>query len=126
MLSYDDYNAPATHTHGVELKKPIRDQDGKFVKGHKPLVRPKYELLKKYPKLICDTCYLGMFCSDYLSGYVCTQKRELKRFIKNREIDAVLNELYLTTDWDNLKIQWLRTQEIIGGGASTGTIKTYD
>ena len=70
-----------------ERDRPMRDSGGRFVKGHKPIRRPKYELMQKNPRLLCMTCYRRGTCPDYHKRYVCAHRREFRRFLFNRDIE---------------------------------------
>jgi len=95
-------------------KRPMRNYQGRFVKGHKPLIRPKYELMQKHPKLLCATCYLGCTCPEYQKGCVCTHKREFSKFITRDANDVVLM-LQSTTESSLAEMQFAMVQETISG-----------
>ena len=98
----------------TEMDNLIRNNRGQFIGGHKPLIRPKYELMKKYPKLICDTCYMRIDCPDYQDGSVCANKREFKKYI-NRDLNYVIEELCATTNISYVTMQYYFIKEIISG-----------
>jgi hypothetical protein len=80
-------------TYQDQDKRPIRDNRGRFVYGHKPLRRPKYDLMQTNPRILCDTCYktvIGEVCPEYSPNCVCACKRELQRFRDYRNADDVM------------------------------------
>ena len=95
-------------------KRPLRDNRGRFVKGHEPLVRPKYELMREYPALICDTCYKKDVCAEYKADSVCTYKREFKRYM-TRNLNDVIEELRATTEASYAEMTFYIIQENITG-----------
>ena len=98
----------------AENTPSMRDNRGRFNKGHEPLIRPKYELMKKYPKILCDNCYMKTDCLDYKNGSVCANKREFKKFI-NRNINDVIDALCLITDKSIAEMKFYMVQEVING-----------
>lgn len=97
-----------------EYKKPVRDNTGKFVKGHEPLTRPKYDLMRKYPKLLCDTCCIRSTCPDFQEECVCSHKRELKRF-KTRDTIKVVSMLRSVTESSLTEMSFYIVQETMSG-----------
>ena len=97
-----------------ENTPPMRDNRGRFVKGHRPLVRPKYDLMKKPPKILCDTCYKKTDCAEYHCGYVCAHKRELKKYT-NRDLNYVIEEIRATININYANMQFYFIKEIISG-----------
>lgn len=106
----------------TENAPSMRDNRGRFKKGHKPLIRPKYNLMKKYPKIICDKCYLGKNCPDYHQGCVCAHKREFKRYT-NRNLNYVIEELRATIKIYSTNMQFYFIKEIISGEYSPQATK---
>ena len=91
-----------------------RDKRGRFVKGHNPLSRPKYDHMKKYPPILCATCYRGTSCPEYRSESVCAKKREFKKFT-TRNVNDVINELRVTTETSYIEMQFNMIKEIYSG-----------
>ena len=94
--------------------RPMRDSNGRFVKGHKPLIRPKYLCAKYYPKLYCNTCYMGSICPEYHAGYVCAHIKKLKKF-KTRNADEVFEALADLTDYSIFRVQQMAVSENLSG-----------
>ena len=92
----------------------MRNNKGQFVKGHEPLARPKYELMKKYPKILCASCYMNSDCPDYQNGSVCANKREFKKFV-NRNLNEVIDTLRTLTEKSYKDMQFFFVKEIISG-----------
>ena len=93
----------------------MRDKAGRFVKGHRPLIRPKYVYSQNYPKLFCNTCYAGKSCPEYQEGLVCAYKKALKKY-KTRNIDDVMDKMTSTADFSFAYMQWEMIQEALLGG----------
>ena len=95
-------------------QRPMRDSKGRFVKGHKPLVRPKYKRMKENPKLICKTCYKKNVCPEYHPDFVCLYKREFKKY-KTRKIDEVMEKLGAESNETHADLQFAHIQEMVSG-----------
>lgn len=69
--------------------RPVRDERGRFVKGHRPLARRTYLGLSKYPKLLCSTCIKGMACLEYKYDCVCAHKKFFQKFNTRNATDII-------------------------------------
>lgn len=113
---FNDYVLSSNTQNGrvEESTSPVRDNKGRFVKGHTPFIRPKYALLKKYPKLLCDTCCKRDTCPEYHNNYVCAYKREFKKF-PTRNLNHVMDALSSITNDSLREMQFAMVQETLSG-----------
>jgi hypothetical protein len=96
----------------TDNKKTMRDKKGRFVKGHKPLVRPKYDLMRKFPMLYCNTCHKGMTCPEYQEGFVCAHKKGLRRY-KTRDIHKLIDFMACDLDYKMGETQYKMIVEVL-------------
>jgi len=96
-------------------ERPTRDNQGRFVKGHKPIRRPKYDLIRAHPRLICATCYKGKTCPEYHVRCVCAYKREFDKFF-TRDLDSVIDQFCSITNTSMAELQVAMIREVLDGG----------
>ena len=97
-----------------KAKQPMRDYRGRFIKGHAPLTRPTYDLMKKYPKLLCATCYARHKCIQYQNESVCAYKREFKKYY-TRDVNDVVSILRSNVEVSLSEMQFAMIQETVSG-----------
>ncbi len=94
---------------------PVRDEQGRFIKGQRKVRKPKNIYSELYPKLACDTCYKSGECPEYAPGYVCKFHKLFKRF-DTRNIHDVLDAMRSMTNMNLERMQRLAIFEVMDGG----------
>ena len=99
----------------LKLQNCERDAKGRFVRGHRPLTRPKYIYAKYYPKLLCNTCWAGRECAEYQKNCVCVHKKPYNQY-ESRDVDYVLEAMTDKANYLSALLQFERIREITDGG----------
>ena len=97
---------------GIE---PIRDANGKFLKGQKQVLKPKKMYSEKYPKTSCDSCMMAQKCPEYKAGYVCAYNKMFSRF-DTRDMGDVIQAMQGITDFSLMRLQRGMMFEMMEGG----------
>lgn len=97
---------------GIE---PIRDANGKFLKGQKQVLKPKKLYSEKYPKTSCDSCMMAQKCPEYKAGYVCAYNKMFSRF-DTRDMGDVIQAMQGITDFSLMRLQRGMMFEMMEGG----------
>lgn len=94
---------------------PVRDAEGKFLKGQKAVARPKKLYSKKYPKLACDTCFNAQKCPEYKAGYACAYNKMFDRF-DTRDMGDIIQAMQGIVDYSLTRLQRGMLTETLEGG----------
>ena len=120
-MSESNFDKYAREIHKPENRSSIlakkskgRGRNGQFLRGHEPIIRPKYVYSQYYPKLYCNTCWTGRICPEYKKGCICAYKKGLKSF-KTRKIDDAIDGLSTKVDKNLSRLQYLAVSETMSG-----------
>lgn len=94
---------------------PVRDADGKFLKGQRKVLKPKKMFSKKFPKLACDTCYAAQKCPEYKAGYACAYNKIFDKF-ETRNMEDIIQAMQGIADFSLSRLQKVMMFEILDGG----------
>lgn len=94
---------------------PVRDANGRFLKGQQAVLKPKNLYSSKYPKLACDTCFNAQRCPQYKAGYVCAYNKMFKRFDTRNQGDVV-RAMQSIVDFSLSRLQLGMLTETLNGG----------
>lgn len=94
---------------------PIRDEQGRFLKGQKQVARPKKLYSNKYPKLACDMCVNAQKCPEYKAGYVCAYNKMFQRY-DTRNMADVIQAMQGIVDLSMQRLQRTMLTEVMNGG----------
>lgn len=94
---------------------PVRDANGRFLKGQKKVLKPKKLYSAKYPKMACDTCYGAQKCPEYKAGYVCAYNKMFNRF-DTRDMTDVIQGMQGIVDFSMQRLQRGMMFEMMDGG----------
>ena len=94
---------------------PVRDENGRFLKGQKQVARPKQLNSKKFPKLACDTCFNAQKCPQYKAGYVCAYSKMFQRY-DTRDMGDVIQAMQGIASYSMERLQRAMMTEILEGG----------
>ena len=94
---------------------PVRDDQGRFVKGQKAVARPKKLYSKKFPKLACDTCFNAQKCPQYKAGYACAYNKMFDRF-DTRDMGDIIQAMQGIVDFSLGRLQRGMLTEMLEGG----------
>lgn len=97
---------------GIE---PVRDENGRFLKGQRKVLKPKKLYSKKYPKLACDMCANAQVCPQYKAGYVCAFNKMFDRY-NTRDMGDVIQAMQGITDLSMQRLQRAMIGETMNGG----------
>lgn len=100
---------------------PVRDENGKFLKGQTRVRKPKNLYSDKFPKLACDTCYAGGTCTEYEAGMVCAFNKMFKRFDSRNMVD-VIESMQGMVNLNLERMQRLMVFEVLDGGMIDGNL----
>lgn len=103
---------------GIE---PIRDAQGKFLKGQKKVARPKKLYSEKYPKMACDRCMNAQTCPEYRAGYVCAYNKMFQRY-DTRDMGDVIQAMQGIVDYSMQRLQRGIMSEMLNGGVPDGNV----
>ena len=94
---------------------PVRDAQGKFLKGQRAVAKPKKLYSKKYPKLACDTCFNAQKCPQYKAGYACAYNKMFERF-NTRDMGDIIQAMQGIVDFSLVRLQRGMMTETLEGG----------
>lgn len=94
---------------------PVRDEEGKFIKGQKKVLKPKKMFSKKFPKLACDTCYAAQKCPEYKAGYACAYNKIFDKF-ETRDMADIIQAMQGIADYSLSRLQKVMMFEVLDGG----------
>ena len=94
---------------------PVRDEQGRFLKGQKQVSRPKKLYSNKYPKLACDMCINAQRCPEYKAGYVCAYNKMFQRY-DTRNMADVIQGMQGIVDLSMQRLQRAMLTEVMNGG----------
>ncbi len=97
---------------GIE---PVRDSQGRFVKGQKQVLKPKKMYSNKYPKMACDSCINAQKCPEYKSGYACAYNKMFERF-NTRDMGDIIQAMQGIVDFSLVRLQRGMMTETMNGG----------
>lgn len=98
--------------HGIV---PVRDENGRFLKGQKSVKKPKKLYSQKYPKMACDQCFNAQRCPEYKAGYVCAYNKMFERF-DTRDMGDVIQAMQGIVDYSLGRLQRGMINEMMNGG----------
>ena len=94
---------------------PVRDENGRFLKGQRQVMKPKKLYSAKYPKLACDTCYNAQKCPEYKAGYACAYHKMFERF-DTRDMGDIIQAMQGIVDFNMGRLQRAMLSEMLNGG----------
>lgn len=94
---------------------PVRDEQGRFLKGQKQVARPKKLYSNRYPKLACDMCVNAQKCPEYRAGYVCAYNKMFNRY-NTRDVADVIQGMQGIVDLSMQRLQRAMLTEVLNGG----------
>lgn len=97
---------------GIE---PVRDAQGRFIKGQKQVLKPKKMYSNKYPKMACDSCINAQKCPEYKAGYACAYNKMFERF-NTRDMSDIIQAMQGIADFSMQRLQRGMITEIMEGG----------
>ena len=97
---------------GIE---PVRDSNGKFVKGQRQVLKPKKLYSEKYPKMACDVCINAQKCPEYKAGFVCAYNKMFQRY-NTRDMGDIIQAMQGIVDLSMQRLQRSMMTEILQGG----------
>lgn len=103
---------------GIE---PVRDSQGRFLKGQKQVLKPKKMYSAKYPKMACDTCHVAQKCPEYKAGYVCAYSKMFERF-NTRDMGDIIQAMQGIVDFSLGRLQRGMMFEMMEGGLPDGNV----
>lgn len=103
---------------GIE---PVRDANGRFIKGQRQVLRPKKLYSNKYPKMACDTCINAQSCPEYKAGYVCAFNKMFERY-STRDIGDIVQAMQGIADYSLVRLQRAMLTETMNGGIPDPTV----
>ena len=97
---------------GIE---PVRDAQGRFIKGQKQVLKPKKLYSNKYPKMACDSCINAQKCPEYKAGYACAYNKMFERF-NTRDMGDIIQAMQGITEFSLVRLQRGMMTETMNGG----------
>lgn len=97
---------------GIE---PVRDAQGRFIKGQKQVLKPKKLYSNKYPKMACDSCINAQKCPEYKAGYACAYNKMFERF-NTRDMGDIIQAMQGIVDFSMMRLQRGMVTEVMSGG----------
>lgn len=94
---------------------PVRDSNGKFLKGQRQVLKPKKLYSNKYPKMACDMCVNAQRCPEYKAGYVCAYNKMFQRY-NTRDMGDVIQAMQGIVDLSMQRLQRSMLTEVLNGG----------
>lgn len=94
---------------------PVRDENGRFLKGQRQVLKPKKMYSKKFPKLACDTCYAAQKCPEYKAGYACAYNKIFDKF-DTRDMGDIIQAMQGIVDFSLGRLQRNMMFEMLNGG----------
>ena len=117
-----DNSMPEIDEFDEELRRqdiiPVRDANGRFIKGQKKVRKPRNVYSDKYPKLHCSTCYKSGECPEYREGYVCAYDKMFKRF-DTRDAQDIMDSMASMVNFNLTRMQRAMIFETLDGGMIT-------
>ena len=122
-----DNSMPEVEAYDEELRKmdivPVRDSNGRFIKGQQKVRKPKKIYSDKMPKLACDTCYKAGDCEQYRAGFVCAFDKQFSKF-NTRDANDIVDAMAGIADESLGRLQRAIMFEKMDGGMATGDVTT--
>jgi len=106
---------------GIE---PVRDKQGKFLKGQTKVRKPKNIYSDKYPKMACDRCYASQKCVEYEAGKACAYNKMFKRF-NTRNMEDLIDAMQSMVSLNLERMQRVAMFEILDGGLPDGNLTSF-
>lgn len=100
---------------------PVRDKQGKFVKGQRKVLKPKKMYSEKYPKTSCDSCMMAQKCPEYKAGYVCAYNKMFQRY-DTRDMGDIVQAMQGIVDFSLMRLQRSMMFETMEGGVPDPTV----
>jgi len=97
---------------GIE---PIRDANGRFLKGQRQVLKPKKLYSEKYPKMSCDRCVNAQVCPEYKPGFVCAFNKMFQRY-NTRDMADIIQAMQGIVDLSMQRLQRSMMTEVLNGG----------
>ena len=97
---------------GIE---PVRDAQGRFIKGQRQVLKPKKLYSNKYPKMACDSCINAQKCPEYKAGYACAYNKMFERF-NTRDMGDIIQAMQGIVDFSMMRLQRGMLIETMNGG----------
>lgn len=97
---------------GIE---PVRDAQGRFIKGQKKVLKPKKLYSNKYPKMACDSCINAQKCPEYKAGYVCAYNKMFDRY-NTRDMGDIVQAMQGIVEYSLVRLQRGMMTETMEGG----------
>ena len=97
---------------GIE---PVRDAQGRFIKGQRQVLKPKKLYSNKYPKMACDSCINAQKCPEYKAGYACAYNKMFERF-NTRDMGDIIQAMQGITEFSLVRLQRGMLTETMEGG----------
>lgn len=94
---------------------PIRDEQGRFLKGQRKVMRPKKLYSAKFPKMSCDSCFEAQKCPNYKAGYVCAYNKMFSRY-NTRDMGDIIQAMQGIVDFSMQRLQRSMMFEVMEGG----------
>lgn len=94
---------------------PVRDSQGRFLKGQKQVLKPKKMYSNKYPKMACDMCINAQKCPEYKAGYVCAYNKMFDRY-NTRDMSDIIQAMQGIVDFSLTRLQRGMLSETMNGG----------
>ena len=102
---------------------PVRDAQGRFLKGQKQIKKPKKLYSNKYPKMACDTCFNAQKCPEYKAGYVCAYNKMFDRY-DTRDMGDIIQAMQGITEFSLNRLQRGMLSEMMNGGVPDPNVST--
>ena len=103
---------------------PIRDANGRFLKGQTKVKKPKNIYSDLYPKMACDRCYASQRCAEYKSGMACAYNKLFKRF-DTRNMEDLIMAIQSMVSLNLERMQRVAMFEILDGGMPDGNLTNF-
>lgn len=100
---------------------PVRDEDGRFIKGQRKILKPKKMYSEKYPKTSCDSCMMAQKCPEYKAGYVCAYNKMFQRY-DTRDMGDIVQAMQGIVDFSLMRLQRSMMFETMEGGLPDPTV----
>lgn len=94
---------------------PVRDAQGRFIKGQTQVLKPKKLYSNKYPKMACDSCINAQKCPEYKAGYACAYNKMFERF-NTRDMGDIIQAMQGITEFSLVRLQRGMLTETMEGG----------
>lgn len=94
---------------------PVRDAQGRFLKGQKKVLKPKKLYSNKYPKMACDSCINAQKCPEYKAGYVCAYNKMFDRY-STRDMGDIVQAMQGIAEYSLVRLQRGMMTETMEGG----------